>query len=260
MYPNSQSVRSQARPFCIRLGLASTIVLIVTAAHSLGQSDQATSSLPTSGARQAGLNGTWKLNRDDSDDPHEKLRSATQDRDQNGNMGRHGGMGGGIGMGVPGIGGIGGGMGAPGGGGTGRPGGGMGDPGGGSGGRSSSSSQEQQAHLRDLVQPPDQLKVDQKGPEIDMTDGENHIRLLFTDGRKLEKPKSDGTPTQVTANWRGETLTTEEKGPRGEKISHAYEVLTDSKPQLIDTLTVHSKWLNAPIIIRSVYDRADPEN
>jgi hypothetical protein len=92
-----------------------------------------------------------------------------------------------------------------------------------------------------------------------MTDSENHIRALFTDGRKLEKPKRDAIQTQVTANWRGETLTTEEKGPGGEKISHAYEVLPDGKPQLIDTLTVHSKRLNTPIIIRSVYDRADPE-
>jgi hypothetical protein len=49
---------------------------------------------------------------------------------------------------------------------------------------------------------------------------------------------------------------TEEKGPNGEKISHSYEITGEGK-QLADTLTVESKKLNTPIIIRSVYDRAE---
>ena len=56
-------------------------------------------------APETALNGTWKFNRDQSDDAREKLRSAIQEREQNGNpggMGRRGGMGGGgIGMGIP---------------------------------------------------------------------------------------------------------------------------------------------------------------
>ena len=139
----------------------------------------------------------------------------------------------------------------------GGPGGGMGGPGGGMGRGSGSSSAEQQARLRTLVQPADQLTVDQKGLEIDMTDGENHVRALFTDGRKLEKPKKDSSQTQVKATWQGETLTTEEKGPSGEKVSHTYELSSEGKAQLIDTLTVESKRLNTPIIIRSVYDKAE---
>jgi len=156
-------------------------------------------------------------------------------------MGRHGGMGGGgmgggIGMGIPGIGG-----------GIGRPGGGQ---------RGGSGSDDQHARLRDVVRVPDQVSIAQKGPEIDLTDTENHVRSLFTDGRKLEKPKKDSTETPVKARWDHETLVTEEKGPNGEKISHAYEITNEGK-QLADTLTLESKKLNTPIIIRSVYDKSE---
>jgi len=238
MYPNFETSPFEARHFWVRLALALVIVLLVTAAHSPGQSGPSAASSTRSAAPV--LTGTWRLNREESEDPHEKLRAAIQDREQNATMRRHGG---GIGMGIPGIGGIGGG--------------GMGGPGGGMGRGSGSSSADQQARLRNLVQPADQLTVDQKGPEIDMTDGENHVRALFTDGRKLEKPKKDSSQTQVKATWQGETLTTEEKGPSGEKVSHTYELSSEGKAQLIDTLTLESKRLNTPIIIRSVYDKAE---
>ena len=117
-------------------------------------------------------------------------------------------------------------------------------------------SDDQRARLRDLVEAPDQLKVTQKGPEIDMADTQSHVRTLFTDGRKLEKPKKDSAQAQVKAHWNHEILVTEEKGPNGEKISHSYEITGEGK-QLADTLTVESKKLNTPIIIRSVYDRAE---
>jgi hypothetical protein len=237
------------RHFWIRLSIAAGLVLLVAAAYTAGQSsDQPRPSGSPGADSQPSLGGAWKLNRDESDDPREKLRSAIQDREQNGSpggMGRHGGMGGGgmgggIGMGIPGIGG---GMG-----------GGMGRPGGGQ--RGASGSDEQHARLRDLVQAPDQVSIVQKGPEIDLTDTENHVRALFTDGRKLEKPKKESTETQVKAHWDHETLVTEEKGPNGEKVSHSYEITNEGK-QLADTLTLESKKLNTPIIIRSVYDKSE---
>ena len=81
-------------------------------------------------------------------------------------------MGGGGGMGIPGIGG-------------------MGRPGGSNGGmgRGSSGSDDQRARLRDLLEAPEQLKVAQKGPEVDMTDPQYRERELFTDGRNIEKSK-----------------------------------------------------------------------
>ena len=240
-----KSRRPEAGHFWIRLTLAAGIVLLAAAAFSTGQSSDQSKTAPAP-ASQPVLTGTWKLNRDESDDAREKLRSAIQDRQQNGSpggMGRHGGMGGGmgggIGMGIPGIGGgMGGGMGRP----------------GGQGG--SSGSDEQHARLRDLIQAPDQLSIAQKGSEIDLTDSENRVRSLFTDGRKLEKPKKDSTECQVKARWDHETLASEEKGPNGEKISHSYELTNEGK-QLADTLTLETKKLNTPIIIRSVYDKSE---
>lgn len=198
--------RPVARHFCIRLAVAAGLVLLAAAAFSTGQYSEQPKPAPAP-ASQPVLTGTWKLNRDESDDAREKLRSALQDREQNGSpggMGRHGGMGGGmgggIGMGIPGIGGgMGGGMGRPGG------------QGGGSG------SDEQHARLRDLIQAPDQLSIAQKGAEIDLTDNKNRVRSLFTDGRKLEKPKKDSSESQVKAHWDHETLVSDEKGPNGER-------------------------------------------
>jgi hypothetical protein len=247
MPPIWRSTGPEFRDFLLRLSVAAGLVLLAAAGSGAGQSSEE-SKAPSGPDSQPTLSGTWKLNHDESDDAREKLRSAIQDRQQNGSpggMGRHGGMGGGgmgggIGMGIPGIGG---GMG-----------GGMGRPGGGQ--RGSSGSDEQHARLRDLIQAPDQVTVAQKGPEIDFTDAENHVRTLFTDGRKLEKPKKDSVQTQVKAHWEHGTLTTDEKGLHGEKISHSYEITNEGK-QLADTLTLESKKLNTPVIIRSVYDKAE---
>jgi hypothetical protein len=244
---SSTSNRTHAWIFWKRFALAVGLVFVVAAAYAAKQSaEQPKPTAPTTETSQGQpvLNGTWKLNRDESDDPREKLRSAMQDREQNGTMGRHGGTGGGgVTMGIPGIGGVGG---------MGRPGG----PGGGQGRRAGAGSEEQRGRLGDLVEAPNQLEIAQKGVETDMTDTEGHVRSLFTDGRKLEKSKKDSTQTQVKARWDHATLITEEKGSNGEKISHSYEITGDGK-QLADTLTLESKQLNTPIIVRSVYDKAD---
>ncbi|HMK23835.1 MAG TPA: hypothetical protein VK466_15995 [Terriglobales bacterium] len=231
-----------------RLALAVGLIVVAAMAYAAKQStEQAQPAAAANSAAKTSLDGTWKLNREQSDDAHEKLRSAMQDHDQNSPMGRHGGMGGGgmggggIGMGIPGIGGMG------------RPGG----PGGSGGMGRGSDSDEQRARLRDLVDPPEQLTVAQKGPEVDMTDPQYRERELFTDGRNIEKSK-DAMQMPVKAHWNHEALVTEEKGPNGEKISHSYELAADGK-QLTDTLTLESKKLHTPLIIRSVYDKTGSE-
>lgn len=240
-YSQLRSTKTVARHFWVRLAIAAGVILVVAAIARAQQSDDAKSSPAAStDSPQAALAGSWKLNRDESDDPRDKLRSAIQDREQNGypgGMGRRGGMGGGgIGTGIPGTTGP---MGGP-------P---MGYPRQGQG----SGSDDQKARLLQVVEPPGQISVAQKGPEVDMTDNESHTRALFTDGRKLDKAKRDAIQTQVKAHWQGQTLVTEEKGPNGEKISHTYELSSEGK--FIDTLTLESKKLNTPIIIRSVYDK-----
>lgn len=249
MPSNCKKNDTMARSFWTRVAVAFGLTLFAAVTYGAGQSSDAAKNTATAAEtaddQKPALNGTWKLNRDQSDDPREKLRSALQERDENGapgGMGRHGGMGGG-GMGGPMGGGI--------------PG--MGGPMGGSrgGGMGRGGSEEQHARLYDIVRGPDQVTVAQKGPETDLTDDESHVRALFTDGRKLEKAKKDSLQTQVKAHWERQTLVTEEKGPNGEKISHAYELSGDAKQQLSDTVTLESKRLNTPVIIRYVYDKAE---
>ena len=222
---------------------ALVVGLILLVAMALAAKQSAEQPKPsTDSSQKTTFEDSWKLNHDQSDDAREKLRSAVQDRQQNGPMQRHGGGmgGGGIGMGIPGIGGMG------------RP------QGPGGMGRGDSGSDDNRARLRELVEAPEQLKIAQKGPEIDMTDPEYRERELFTDGRKIEKSK-DERQVPVKAHWDGNQLVTEEKGPNGEKISHRYELSEDGK-QLTDTLTLEAKKLNTPIIIRSVYDKGGTEN
>jgi len=247
MSSKTKKNKTGARTFWMRLAMAFGLTLFAAVTYGAGQSPEAAknaaSNAQTADDQKPALNGTWKLNRDQSDDPREKLRSAMQEHDQNGapgGMGRHGGMGGG-GMGGPMGGGI--------------PG--MGGPMGGAGGMGRGGSEEQHARLYDVVRAPDQVTVAQKGPETDLTDDESRVRALFTDGRKLDKPKKDSPQTQVKAHWERQTLITEEKGPNGEKISHAYELSGDGKQQLSDTVTLESKRLNTPVIIRYVYDKAE---
>jgi hypothetical protein len=234
-----QSIRekadSEAARFWIRLSIAAGVVLLAAAVYSSGQSSDQSKGSGTKSESQPSLSGTWKINHDESDDPREKIRAAIQDREQNGSPGGMGGGGmgsGGIGMGIPGIG------------------------GGRHGGVQGSGSEEQHARLRHLIRAPEQVSIAQKGPEVDLTDSENHVRALFTDGRKLDKPKRDSPQVQVKAHWDHETLVSEEKGPDGEKISHTYEITNEGK-QLADTLTLETKRLNTPIIIRSVYDKSE---
>jgi hypothetical protein len=106
MPSNIESGKTVSHQFWIRLALAIGLLLFAAAVLRAQQSDDTkTSSSHSAVSQPPALAGSWKLNRDESDDPRDKLRSAIQDREQNGTpggMGRHGGMGGGgIGMGIP---------------------------------------------------------------------------------------------------------------------------------------------------------------
>src|SRR6266403_2041850 len=97
MSPTWENPEAVVGRLWIRLAVAVGVILVVAAASRAQQSGSTKNDDPNP-SPQAALSGTWKLNRDESDDPREKLRSAIQDRNQNGNpggMGRRGGMGGG---------------------------------------------------------------------------------------------------------------------------------------------------------------------
>src|SRR5438552_877452 len=170
--------------------------------------------------------GAWKLNPEDSDDPRKRMQQA------------RGGGGGGYG-------------------GNRR----MGDgyPGGGYGGRrmgSHGESDEERQKMQELFRPSQGLTMAEakKDAEVDLFDDQERKRALFTDGRKLQKSK-DLNYQEIAAHWEGSRLVTEEKNPRGGKISRTYELSYDGT-QLYETLHMTVGRNNTPLVIRYAYDQA----
>jgi len=166
--------------------------------------------------------GAWKLNPDDSDDPTKRRQDS---EDSNGGYG----------------------------GGRGRMGGGYPGGGGGYGGRrGGGESDEQRQKMQALLRPAKTLKVSMTGAEVDLVDEANYKLALITDGRKLQKPK-DNSYQEIAAKWEGNRLVTDEKDPRGNKMSRTFELSSDGM-QLLETLHMTSGRSNTSRVVRYAYD------
>lgn len=174
--------------------------------------------------------GAWKLNRDESDDP--RRRRQDSDGSNSGSGGGYGGRRGGMGGGYPGGG-------YPGGGGR-----------GGYGGRGESDEQRQKMH--ELLAPPSSMVLSMTGAEVDLVDDQDRKRALMTDGRKLQKSK-DTNYQEIAAKWDGHRLLTDEKDPRGNKMSRTFELSEDGR-QLYETLHLKMGRNNTESSFRYVYD------
>ncbi|HUE44388.1 MAG TPA: hypothetical protein VMP12_12510 [Candidatus Sulfotelmatobacter sp.] len=177
--------------------------------------------------------GEWQLNRDDSDDPQKKMQEARSDRGNGG----YGGSGPRVGF----------------------PGGGIG--GGGLGGHRNGQqgeSDEERQKMQELVNPGNKLTIAEatKNVEIDVLDDQQRKLALFTDGRKIQKSK-DANNQEIAAHWDGKQLATDEKSPRGNKMSRTYELSYDGT-QLYETLHMTTGRSNTPLLIRYVYDAYGP--
>ena len=171
--------------------------------------------------------GAWKLNPDDSDDPRKKMQ---QSRGNGGIGGGGGRMGGGY----------------PGGGMGGGPGGGMGRGGYGR------ESEEDREKMQELMRPANSLALSMTGAQVDVVDDADRKRALKTDGSKLQKSK-DPNYQEIAAHWEGKTLVTDEKDPRGNKMSRRYELSSDGR-QLLETIHLTVGRSETPVVIRYVYD------
>jgi hypothetical protein len=169
--------------------------------------------------------GNWTLNRDDSDDPRDKMQ---QTRGSGGNRGNNR-----VGVGFPG--------------------GGIGGP---YGGRRTGSgeSDADREKMAELMSPSRVLTLAEatKDVEVDVFDDQQRKNALFTDGRKVEKSK-DANYQEISAKWDGKRLVTEEKNPRGGKMSRSFELSYDGT-QMYETLHLTEGRSNTPVVIRYVYD------
>jgi hypothetical protein len=178
--------------------------------------------------------GTWRFNKDESDDGRAKLKQAREA--ENTNRG-NGGYGGGPRMTWPG--------GPMGGGGYGGP-------------QHPQGSGDQTDSMRDIVNPPSQIKLSQnfdKDPEVLLSDDREHRTALFTDGRKIEKQK-DPAYQEIAAHWDDKNLVTDEKASHGGKLSRTFELSSDGK-QLLETVRLSDSKGNHPVSVRYVYDATD---
>jgi len=165
--------------------------------------------------------GAWKFNPDDSDDPRKRREDS---RGSNGgNGGGHGRMGGGY-------------------------------PGGGHGGygRRGGESDEERQKMRQLFTPAKAITLSMTGAEVDLVDDRDRKRAFMTDGRKLLKSKDDNYQ-EIAAKFDGTRLVSDEKDPRGNKISRTFELSSDGR-QLYETLHLTSGRNNTPLVVRYAYD------
>jgi len=90
------------------------------------------------------------------------------------------------------------------------------------------------------------------GAEVDLVDDQERKRAFMTDGRKLQKSKDDSYQ-EIAAKWEGNRLISEEKDPRGNKMSRTFELSSDGL-QLYETVHMTSGRSNTSHVIRFVYD------
>jgi hypothetical protein len=125
--------------------------------------------------------------------------------------------------------------------------------GGGYGGRrGGAESDEQREKMQNLLRPARSLKVSMTGAEVDLVDDQERKRAFMTDGRKLQKSKDDSYQ-EIAAKWEGNRLISEEKDPRGNKMSRTFELSSDGL-QLYETVHMTSGRSNTSHVIRFVYD------
>jgi hypothetical protein len=175
----------------------------------------------------ANLSGSWKLNKDLSDDPQQKMKDARSESGGGGSAGagRSGGRHGGMGRGA----------------------------------RSSDSGSgedTQRSTLEDAAASSPLLKIRHEDPALSIVDGLGRQHQLYTDGRKVEEQRSLGGTTQLRANWKDGRIVVTTEPEHGPKITDTYAVAADGSQLTVTTrIELHR---GRPVEIRRVYDAVKP--
>jgi hypothetical protein len=124
------------------------------------------------------------------------------------------------------------------------------------GGRRSGSqgeSDEDRQRMQEVIEPARSLMLAEakRDVEIDAFDDQQRKTAIFTDGRKLEKSK-DAANQEIAAHWDGNRLVTDEKTPRGQKMSRTYELSYDGT-QMYETVRLTRGRSGSQVSIRYVY-------
>jgi len=107
--------------------------------------------------------------------------------------------------------------------------------------------------MHELSTPPSTMTLSMTGAEVDLVDDRDRKRAFMTDGRKLQKSK-DPKYEEIAAHWDGTKLISDEKSPRGGKMSRTFELSPDGR-QLYETLHFEGSGRNnRPLDLHFVYD------
>lgn len=192
-------------------------------------------------AQTSNLNGSWQLNREQSDDARKKLQEAISSAGGARRSDRGGRRGGGILRGR----------------------GGNGDDGRASrGGGMNDEQRERASEMRqEMMEAAETLTINYQGTTFTITDGNNRVRTFRTDGSKQTQQGarggsgSSGGEIETRARVQSENIVIERKPERGGKLIETYALSPDNR-QLYVTLQIENKRLGQPITIRRVYDAA----
>ena len=169
------------------------------------------------------LSGTWRLNREQSDDPQKKWQESGGGSDEGDSDapppsgGYRGHMGGGHGGGHGGW----------------RRGG---------GGREGGGTPSLEGRER--------LTIRHAEPQLSVVDADGRERILYTDGRKVEEEHSRGGTTKVRTVWKDGHIVVTSDPERGPKVVETYAMTAD-RSQLTITTTLEGR---RKLTWKSVYD------
>jgi hypothetical protein len=108
--------------------------------------------------------------------------------------------------------------------------------------------------IRELIRPDLSQTIELKDAEVDSLNDSANKLVFYTDGRKIQKSKENSLQ-EISAHWNGSQLVTDEKGPRGRKMSRTLELSSDGR-QFYETWHIENGRSGSVIIIRYVYDAA----
>jgi len=114
-------------------------------------------------------------------------------------------------------------------------------------------SDEERQKMHELLSPPATMTLSMTAAEVDLHDDHDRKRAFMTDGRKLKKSKDDNYQ-EIAAKWDGNRLVSDEKSPRGGKMSRSFELSPDGR-QLYENLHIESSGRsNRSLDLHYVYD------
>lgn len=174
------------------------------------------------------LTGTWKLNREASDDPKQKLEEAARNAPppSSGGGGRGHGMHHGGGS-------------AP-------------SPDGGRPEHAAGAGADGPTLMKGL----DVLTIEHHDPKLVITDSLGREHVLSTDGRKVEEEGARGKSV-IEAQWKDGHVVVHWEPEHGPSVTEAYAVTADGT-QLTVTMQLDAKGRMPAVTIRRVYDSASP--